>query len=230
MTEQTSNNDNQDAGDLTSEVEFIAAERLIFFSDAVVAIAITLLALTLSPPLLGENATNRDVLAALWTPERHLEYLAFLISFVVIANHWRSHHRLFRYVSRLDQRIVTLNLIWLLMIVVTPFASRLLSGNGGFGVRFGLYAVVQLVTMISFLLMSRHIRGNALLRPEAPTVAKDASDDSWLINAFFFALSIPFAFIPAVGQWAFAFWVAGGFATRAHQHRRDQRLLRQRRR
>jgi uncharacterized membrane protein len=230
MTEQTSNDDNPASGDLSGEVEFIAAERLIFFSDAVVAIAMTLLALSLTPPLLAASATNRDVLAALWTPERHLEYLAFLISFAVIANHWRSHHRLFRYVSRLDQRIISLNLVWLFMIVVTPFASRLLSGNGGFGVRFGLYAVVQLFTMISFLLMSRHIRGNALLRPDAPPAVTNESDDSWLVVAVFFALSIPFAFIPAIGQWAFAFWVVGGFATRARQRRRDQRLLGQRQR
>ena len=38
-------------------------------------------------------------------------YFAFLISFVVIANHWGLHHRLYRSVSRLDRRIVTLALL-----------------------------------------------------------------------------------------------------------------------
>jgi len=222
MTEQASNDENPATGDLDGEVELIAAERLIFFSDAVVAIAITLLALTLTPPLLGENATNRDVLAALWTSGRRLEYIAFLVSFMVIANHWRSHHRLFRYVSRLDERLVTLNLLWLLMIVLTPFASRLVSGNGGFGVRFGLYAGVQLVTLTSFLLMSRHIKRHALLRPHAPPPTTDSDDASILTVAALFAVSIPFAFIPAVGQWAFVFWIVSGPAARARRRLRER--------
>ena len=82
------------------------------------------------------------------------DYFAFLISFVVIANHWRTHHRLFRYVARLDRRIVTLNLIWLLMVVITPFATRLLSANGGFGARFTVYAIIQIVTILTFLLIA----------------------------------------------------------------------------
>ena len=80
---------------------------------------------------------------------------------MVIGGHWRSHHRLFRYVYRLDSRIITLNMIWLLMIVIIPFATRLLSGGGGFGVRFSLYAIIQVLTVLTFLLMSLATSGAA---------------------------------------------------------------------
>ena len=62
------------------------------FSDAVVAIAITLLAIELPAPA-------GDTFSKFWPSVRHDDghYAAFLISFAVIAAAWRDHHDLFRY-------------------------------------------------------------------------------------------------------------------------------------
>jgi uncharacterized membrane protein len=200
-----------------AEVEFISAERLIFFSDAVAAIAMTLLAFTLQVP---RGTSDHLILNGLWADR--LSYLEFLISFVVIGGHWRSHHRLFRYVYRLDSRIITLNMIWLLMIVIIPFATRLLSGGGGFGVRFSLYAIIQVLTVLTILLMNRHLRGSELLRPGAPPPSPRDDDASLVTIAVMFAISMPVAFVPRWGQWAFVFWVASAPAARAVRRRRDR--------
>jgi uncharacterized membrane protein len=203
-----------DTRDIAAEVEFISAERLIFFSDAVAAIAMTLLAFTLKVP---GGSSDPAILHGLLADR--LSYLEFLISFVVIGGHWRLHHRLFRYVDRLDSRIITLNMVWLLMIVIIPFATRLLSGRGGFGVRFSVYAIVQILTVLVFLLISRHLRGGELLRPTAPPPAAWDDDASLLTVAAMFAISIPVAFVPGWGQWAFVFWVASTPAARAVRRR-----------
>jgi uncharacterized membrane protein len=102
-----------------------AAERLTFFSDAVVAIAITLLAIELPVP-------EGDTVSAFWSSVRSDagHYAAFLISFAAIAAAWSNHHDLFRYARRIDPRLRTLNLGWLLMIVLNPFATRLLTTAG----------------------------------------------------------------------------------------------------
>jgi len=214
MTGQIEESD-RDAGDVAGEADFISAERLIFFSDAVVAIAITLLAFALPIPRgLPAGAKNAVVWAAIWA--HRADYLAFLISFVVIGGHWRSHHRVFRYVTRLDSRIITLNMAWLLMIIVIPFATRLLSGSGGFGVRFSLYAAIQVFTVLIFLLMSRHIRAGDLLRPGAPSPSASGDDAALLMIAALFAVSIPVAFVT---PWAFALWVASAPAARAVRRR-----------
>jgi uncharacterized membrane protein len=197
-----------DAGAVAGEVEFIAAERLIFFTDAVVAIAMTLLAFGLTTHI-ASGEGDRAALATLWAD--HLEYLAFLISFVVIGSHWRTHHRLFRDVSRLDARLITLNMVWLLMIVIMPFATRLLSGSGGFAIVFGLYAVIQVITILTTLLMSRYIRAGHLLRSGAPEARPTDDDAIALTFAAMFAISIPVAFAT---QWAFAIWVAAAPAAR----------------
>jgi uncharacterized membrane protein len=208
------------AGEAAAEADFISAERLIFFSDAVVAIAITLLAFALPVPAgLRSNAPNWQVWDALWA--HRIDYLTFLISFVVIGNHWRLHHRLFRYVSRLDTRVIALNMAWLMMIVVIPFATKLISGNGGFGVRFSIYAAIQVVTMLMFLLMSRHIRSSELLRPGAPRVPAASREGGAVLLAVagLFALSIPVAFVT---QWAYALWIASVPVARVLGRRLDR--------
>ena len=216
MTGQIEDSEREDS-DVAAEVEFISAERLIFFSDAVVAIAMTLLAFSLPVPHIPSHASDAVVWDNVWAG--HIDYLTFLISFVVIANHWRLHHRLFQYVDRLDARIVTLNLAWLLMLVIIPFATKLISGSGGFGPRFTVYAAIQVLTVLTFLLMSRHIRTSELLRPNVTPAGRLDDDAGLLTVAAMFAISIPVAFVT---QWAFALWIASAPAARALRRYRDR--------
>ena len=191
------------AGD-EPEVEAKAAERVVFFSDAVVAIAITLLALALPLPAATNSTSNHQLLDALWGDRDR--YLAFLISFVVIGNHWAVHRRVFRYVNRLNGTLIRLDMIWLLMMIITPFATRILTGNGGFGVRFTIYTLVQVIASTCLLLMSREIRDKDLMRADAPESARHPENSHTLTLIVVFLISIPVAF--AAGQWAFALWVA----------------------
>lgn len=127
---------------VVDEVEDAAAEgvaeRQTLFTDAVIAIAITLLALELPIP---EGATNHEWLRSAW--DHHIEYFSYVLSFVVIAAHWRSHHGAFRYVRRFGPRVGQLNLLWLFFQVTTPFATKIIAGDGAAGVRFGFYALIQ---------------------------------------------------------------------------------------
>lgn len=205
-----------DIGEISAEAELIATERTIFFSDAVVAIAITLLALALPVP---HGGSNGQVLQSMYRARG--AYLAFLISFVVIGNHWRVHHRLFRHVARLDARITTLNLVWLLMVVITPFATRVLAGNGGFGVRFSFYAIIQVITIVCVFYMGRYLRRHRLMRQEPADFA--ARDARLLTFAAMFLISIPIAFVTG---WAFLCWVAAPLVSRGVrqlQHRHQYR-------
>lgn len=105
-----------------SEKKELGFERFIFFSDAIVAIAITLLALELkidAPP--GQHLTFKD-LAQPWQ-----KYLAFVLSFINIAGFWRTHHLSFSYIKKINERMLALNLVWLFFIVTLPFSTSLIS-------------------------------------------------------------------------------------------------------
>lgn len=129
------------------EAQSRAMDRLLLFSDAVVAIAITLLALDLPVP-------QGSTVAAFWTSVKDNagHYAAFLISFLVIAVAWSNHHDLFRYARRGDARLRWLNMAWLLTIVLIPFVTRMLTSRvhpppalAVHALRFGCYALLQVV-------------------------------------------------------------------------------------
>ena len=95
-------------------------ERLLFFSDAVMAIAITLLVLDLRVPE-APSGVGRALLG-LWPG-----YLSYLFSFFIIGNYWLSHHRFFRPIVRYDDRLVLLNLVFLFFIALIPFSAKLIA-------------------------------------------------------------------------------------------------------
>lgn len=104
-------------------------ERLVFFSDAVVAIALTLLVLPLTDVVSEVVATHGDPVEAV--TENQWRIFSFLLSFVVIARFWVAHHRLFEDVRAYSSPLMTVNLCWLLTIAVLPFPSEMV---GAFGI------------------------------------------------------------------------------------------------
>ena len=100
------------------EVSEPALERFVFFSDAVFAIAITLLALEIKPPDPGLNAGEAAWEAALLhlTPS----VVAFVLGFYVIGNIWTAHHEVFRLVRRFDSRLLAPNMLLLFAVVLVP--------------------------------------------------------------------------------------------------------------
>ncbi len=181
------------------EVRAVSGERLTFFGDAVVAIALTLLALELPVP---EGSTNSE----LWhSATSHREsYLAFMISFVVIAAHWRSHHRVFRYVTATNSRLTAFTMYWLLMLVVTPFATDVIGGPGAFQARFIFYAVVQFLACLLFILMVREVRRDGLQRVGTPPELFTRSIRGIGMVALGFLVSIP---VSLVTNWAYVCWI-----------------------
>jgi uncharacterized membrane protein len=152
-----------------SELEAGAAGRLIAFSDGVVAIAITLLAFELPVP---SGATTH----AFWSSVRHDDshYLAFFLSFVVIAAAWSQHHHVMRFAQRSDPRLRTLNMLWLLTIILNPFATKLLTSEGrdalgAHALRFGFYALLQVLASGTFLAILRHLDSHGLLAADTPS-------------------------------------------------------------
>ena len=75
------------------ELLMAPVERLVFFSDAAVAIALTLLILPLMDGVYAAARANQSA----WTylSENANALFSFTLSFVIIARFWRSHHRLF---------------------------------------------------------------------------------------------------------------------------------------
>jgi uncharacterized membrane protein len=111
-----------------SEKNEMGLERLVFFSDAVFAIAITLLAIDIHLPVDAAGLGNAELLSrllAIWP-----KALGYMVSFLVIGNFWVIHHRQYQYIECYDTRLVYINLFILLSVAFIPFPTAVISENG----------------------------------------------------------------------------------------------------
>lgn len=133
-------------------------ERLVFFSDAVVAIAITLLALDLRLDKTSViNILSFKDIGNLW-----IKFSAFILSFILIAVFWRVHHQFFIYIKKIDEKLMSYNLYWLFFIVMLPFSSTLVSSYFGQTVSIFVYSINTL--LITFF--QNAIWDYACIRPD----------------------------------------------------------------
>ena len=106
----------------------IGLERLIFFSDAVFAIAITLLALEIRLDTNAQTLNDAELLHQLLLIWR--KYLSYVISFLVLGLFWVAHHRKFRFIQRYDRVLIWLNLLMMMVVAFVPFPTSILSQYG----------------------------------------------------------------------------------------------------
>lgn len=113
--------------DLHSELkkEF-QLERMILFSDAVFAIAITLLVIELKvPEIPKELVTEAGLIKSL--EQLIPKFAGVFISFIIIGLYWTVHHRMFGFVTSYNQRLLWLNLFFLFAVVLMPFSTAFYS-------------------------------------------------------------------------------------------------------
>ena len=158
---------NEPPRQLSAQGEATRAERLVLFTDAVVAIAITLLVLPLVdsvPEAIGRGEPSIDVITENWP-----QIFSFLLSFFVISRLWSSHHQVFDGVIALRRGVVTLNMLWVLTIVALPFATEMTGGYGAdrFAVLFYLGTV--LASSVCLAALGVAIRGRLVVGSATPT-------------------------------------------------------------
>ena len=96
-------------------------ERIAFFSDAVYAIALTLLIIEFKAPEITASTTSDE----LWHEVLGMKYkfASVLLSFGLIVNYWIRHHSLFKHVHDYNRQIITGNMLTLLPIIFFPFTT-----------------------------------------------------------------------------------------------------------
>lgn len=184
-------------------------ERFVNFSDAVVAIAITLLVLPLVDKVSSAGALTFDTLLN----DYLLQITLFVISFLVIARFWLVHNSIFRPLEWFNGRLFALNMVWLLSIVIIPFTTELISGdrNGG-ELSVGIYIGTLFVTALSGLLMQYEaIRSPYLRRKGADEPQLAGGVASLILIGIALIISIVF---PGIGLWSMLILVLSGIFTK----------------
>ncbi|HSB00538.1 MAG TPA: TMEM175 family protein [Anaerolineales bacterium] len=171
----------------------LGLERIIFFSDAVMAIAITLLAIDLKLPQIDPSHALTEVPGQLATIRPN--FMAFFISFVVIGIYWISHHRYFAYIKRYDVRLMVLNLMFLFFIVCMPFVASLLGQYTSVPIVLILYTSAVAALGISMALIWWYASSHHLLAEELDAQSIRMVNIRLYTSPVMFLAAIPFAFV-----------------------------------
>jgi uncharacterized membrane protein len=99
----------------------LGLERIVFLSDGVFAIAMTLLVLEVRLPELPAGATNDELVAAIagiWP-----RLFAYALSFSILSLYWIAHWRRFGQIERADTRLAGINLLLLALVALIRSSS-----------------------------------------------------------------------------------------------------------
>ncbi len=118
--------------------ESVGIDRINGFSDAVFAVAITLLILTIDVPEVARELADSQLPGAL--REMWPKFFGFGLSFIIIGLFWVSHHYLFSSLREYDRVLIWLNHFFLMSIVFLPFPTEMMSRYDGSRFATGFYA------------------------------------------------------------------------------------------
>jgi uncharacterized membrane protein len=174
-------------------------DRVAFFSDAVFAIAMTLLVVGIGVPEVAESGLDQAL------SDKRPEIVSFFVSFVVIGNYWLSHHRFFSHLVRVSGRLMLWNLVYLAAIAFTPFPTALAGRYTDRPISIVMYAIVLSfasgLEALMFLIADR----DDLYAERLPRDVVRYSLVAALVPVVVFIGSIPIALVDT--QYALLSWI-----------------------
>jgi uncharacterized membrane protein len=184
--------------------------RVVFFSDALFAITVTLLVLEIRPPADDTNLLHG--LVALWP-----SYLAYALTFLFIGQVWANHHVMFDHIRAADRAVLLLNTLLLMIVAFLPFSTSVLAGalRSGHGLRTAavFYGIAFDATALTFNAVWQYARHHRLL-----SEALDPADATaigrrfqlalaWLTTGVLLGLLIPFLGVAVIAAFNVFYWL-----------------------
>ena len=180
-------------------------DRHSFFNDAVFAIAMTLLIVTIAVPAIRDTTSSHDLARALRTMLP--QFVAFFIGFAVLGNYWMANNRFTSHLRGIEPAYVGIGLVYLAFVAWLPFPTALLGEYSRNPVAVALFALsAGMVSLLEAMLLRRADRVG-LLRQELPRPVYRYALTASLLPVVVFVFSVPIAFLNTyvgIATWALA--------------------------
>lgn len=199
-----------------------SAERLKAFTDAVVAIAMTVLVLPLMESVTDLGGDGGSV--ADWFDRHNGQLVSFALSFVLIATFWQTNHRVFAQLERVTPALLWLSVAWMFTIVWLPVPTAMLGSMREDDAQKIVYIGSLIVTsLVSLAIRGYLLRHPGMHRTEPELLRRGILADAISIALFAIALILSIT-VPAIGYWAMLLILLFGplhaLATRVSERRR----------
>ena len=143
--------------------------RLEALTDGIFATVMTVLVLSLSVPVVTISGSGSQLSSEVFTNIEGLlpNLLGYVLSFLLLAVLWTSHHNVFHYITRVDRPLLWLNTIFLLTIGFIPFSTSLIGRYPLVQVPVVIYGTNIVATGLSMLaILSYSASGKLMIVPE----------------------------------------------------------------
>ena len=169
-----------------------AFDRVAYFTDAVFAIAMTLLIVAVgAPELRGAPESPASLLHPL--KDMWPELFSFFLAFLLLGRYWMAHHAFFAVLRRVDRRFIWLNLTYLAFVAFLPFPTEIVGSYEQNPISVMLFAITLAAISGLETVLFRHAHRSRLLgRPMSETTYRYGMVQS-TTPVVLFLLSIPIA-------------------------------------
>jgi uncharacterized membrane protein len=169
--------------------------RLEAFSDAVIAILMTIMVLELTIPHGADWAALRPLAPV---------FVAYVLSFVNLGIYWNNHHHMLFVAHRINGKILWANLFLLFSLSLFPFTTGWMGENEFAAVPTASYGLVSLMAAISYFILQSAIKAEH--GPDSKLAVALGKDAKGKVSPIMYLAAIPLAF---VNKWiAFGLYVA----------------------
>jgi uncharacterized membrane protein len=169
----------------------MSATRLGTFSDAVIAVIITIMVLELKAP----DSAQFAALAPLWPVA-----VSYAVSYAFIAIIWVNHHHLMQFVRTPTPQLIWLNFAHLFLVSLVPFATQWAARTRLGAAPVATYAAVFVCVDLAYLAFEREVMARADCTA-VPERAKRMARRRSLVTLGIFALAgVAALFVPALGM------------------------------
>lgn len=174
-------------------------ERIVFLSDAVFAIAMTLLVLEVRLPEIAQGSSPTQYVQALAKVWPLL--WSYWMSFVVLGLYWSIHHHGFGMIVRYDGALIWLNLLELVFVALLPFPTQLLGAYSELSLSWVIYTLNNIAIILFGLWTFLHARRHHLLAEGlSPKQLEAFLRRSWFNLAVFVVALIIAPFSPLAAE------------------------------
>jgi uncharacterized membrane protein len=167
--------------------------RVLAFSDALFAIAMTLLVVGIEVPNLSDGESVGELAEVL--NDDLGSVISFVISFAVIGRYWAAHHGFCSRLAAFDGGFIGLNLVYLMFVAFLPFPTGLLGNYFENPLSVVIYALAAGAVSGMEVVLFRHAHRHDLFTQPMPDNIFRWGAKTSLSPVFFFLLSIPLAFL-----------------------------------
>jgi uncharacterized membrane protein len=175
--------------------------RIAAFTDGVMAVAITLLVLNLEVPSLDPGQSLGDALVDLLP-----SLAAYVLAFALVGRFWVIHHNLFETLLGFDRTLMTLNLLFLALIVLVPFSTDLYDAYTSEPLAAAVLGGTLGLAALTHWSMATHTLRRGFIREERRDETAPFASPIGLGFTAAFLLSVPAAFLSV--HLAEALWIS----------------------